>query len=362
MDPAPESILIGRFISLYCPSVRLPLTDNGLFSDGQGVAVQIHLGEISLKAADHAVALQSPGGLAVHYHGHRGIAVAEDRAGNRLADQIQRHMAAVGAALSPGIRGSIQEYAAVRRIVKGYVLQGNRRGHVRHMEHGAGFRRHGAAGHGKGRSALAGIAAHALINQHIGLLRGLTVQGAVVAGQGRIRQGHAVSAFNDDRFGRGGGQGRAGHTDLRRGIDGRRAFSGRRVVAAGHVDGSAAPVAADRRGGIAAGADRHVDRVHRSAAGGHQAAGIIAAGHDAGIADIHGRTGAVAEDAVGMGAVGGNRALLHRQGGAVLCQDRGVDAVEIRAVPVRGTGFGHGGAAQGHRITGNQDRVFTVRA
>ena len=82
----------------------------------QDIAVQVDIAQIAIEGGHVAVAGQRPGGIAVQVYSHRGHAVGGDRAGDGLVHQVQRHVAAVSAAGAPGIRGGVQEHAAVRGI------------------------------------------------------------------------------------------------------------------------------------------------------------------------------------------------------------------------------------------------------
>ena len=90
------------------------------------------------------------------------------------------------------------------------------------MEHTAGFSGHRAAVHCESGAALTGVAGHALVNQDICFLGGLSVQRGIGAGNRHIIECNGVAALNHDRFGTGSRKNRIGNGDVSGGIDRRR--------------------------------------------------------------------------------------------------------------------------------------------
>ena len=141
-----------------------------------------------------------------------------------------------------------------------------------------------AALHGKGRSPFISVAGHGLVDHDRLIVVGLVaVFGIVVCCQFHVVEGDRVLSLHNDALGRGRLHHRIVDSDIGCGINDRRACSAGCIGSAGHGDCTAAAVGTNGRGGIAAGMDGQILRVHGTAACGHESAGAVAAGLNIGI-------------------------------------------------------------------------------
>ena len=229
----------------------------------------------------------------------------------------------------------------------------------------AAFTRQAAAGHREGRRAAGGVAGHGLIDHNGIEERGVAVALGVVGGEVAVRQRDGIETLDAHALGEIGNELRVRDGDIRSGINRRGAEPVGGIRAAVHGDGTAAPVGADGRGGLAAGCDGQVIRLRHAAAGGHDAAGAAAGCGDGGVPDdqrgavagfaVLPAVAAVTKHAVCARSVGLDRAAGDRGRRAVLYQHRGVLAVEVAVVAAVGiAGFGNGGIADRH-VVGRAD-------
>ena len=181
-----------------------------------------------------------------------------------------------------------------------------------------------------------------------------TVGGGHVAGNVAVLQSDGVLAFNDQTLGVVGCEGGIFYCDIRSAVNSRAAHAAGGIRAAIHVDGAAAPVTADSRGGIPLRVHGQVAGNGRAAAGGLDAAGVALCGVDGGIRDGHCGALSIAEHPVAVDGGGIHRGACDRHIGTVQCQKTGILSVEIAVLRVGGIAAG---LFDGHIVEGGRHSV-----
>ena len=145
-----------------------------------------------------------------------------------------------------------------------------------------------AAGHGEAGGAYFRISGHGLID-HNGM-HVFTAAGAGLCahgtGDGAVRKGNGIFAFDNQSFGIMGCQKGVFHRDGGSGINGRRIIAAAFITAAGDLYGTAAPVGANGGRRIPRCGDGKVFGISGSTAGGLDTTGIICRGGDRGILTV----------------------------------------------------------------------------
>ena len=254
-------------------------------------------------------------------------------------------------------------------VVQGHAAQGDQRVGVRDVEHVSAQAGQAAAGHREGGGAAVRVTAHGLVDHDRVQEGGVAVAGRVAGGQVTVFQGDGVLSLDAHALGQVGDQDCVLHGDVRGGIDRGGPEAIRGIGAAVHIDGAAATVGTDGRGGTSGGGHGQVFGIGDAAAGGHDTAGTVTRGGDHRAGNMQGgavafravaaAVAAVAEDAVGAGGGGFNRSAGDDHVRPVLQQDRRVQAVEVAVVPAVGIpGLGDRGIVQGHACLGDHQSVF----
>lgn len=268
-----------------------------------------------------------------------------------MISEIKRDGAAVTAGFAPRIFLDAQEIAGGVVIDDLIVLQIDFGGSIGDIETVALVGGDGGVFRSESSLAVGRVAGHGLVEEDVFVGGGLAVQSIISVGESGVFKSNAIIAFDDDTFGGGGGEGGVFYGDVGGGINGGGTFAGGFVGTLVDSDSATATIGTDSGAGSASGGDGEVFRIHDTAAGGHDTAGVVFGGFDGGvgnvdrgaigIAIIGGGGTAVAKDAVSTGGVGGDLSVLNVQSGACTCQDSGIGTVEASTVAaITVTGFG----------------------